>query len=264
MTTQTIDDQDLSHVKYVGNWVRGGSSGEYKGTVASSTRVNDSFTVSFKGNYYLRSFRTSISVYGTIDATSGGVVTSYALGEAQAAEVTSSAGAGDTFGQLFWASPTLVASEDRQLVVKMVKINPNNQSGEGTIWFDYFKVTGAPPPQKNVNIGAIVGGVVGVRTHPDRAIPNTKHNPMVSTDHSPVTPITPNNSKRGPSSFATTPVSPSTVEEATGGSTSNLTPSSPLSPTEPLQHRDSGMRDVHPISVLPDARVELPPVYSPI
>jgi hypothetical protein len=48
-----------------------------------------------------------------------------------------------------------------QLVVKMVKVNPNDQSGEGTVWFDYFNVTGAPSPQKKNNIGAIVGGVVG-------------------------------------------------------------------------------------------------------
>lgn len=54
MTTQTIDDQDGSHVKYVGNWIRGGTPGkEYEGTVASSTRVNDSFTVAFKGNLTL-------------------------------------------------------------------------------------------------------------------------------------------------------------------------------------------------------------------
>ena len=51
MTTQTIDDQDLSHVTYVGNWRRGGTPNKnYDGTVASSTTVNDSFTVAFKGN----------------------------------------------------------------------------------------------------------------------------------------------------------------------------------------------------------------------
>lgn len=43
----------------------------------------------------------------------------------------------------------------------MVQVNPNNQSDEGTIWFDYFSVTGAPPPPKKTNIGAVVGGVVG-------------------------------------------------------------------------------------------------------
>ena len=43
----------------------------------------------------------------------------------------------------------------------MVKVNSNDQSGEGTIWFDYFNVTGAPSPQKKTNVGAIVGGAVG-------------------------------------------------------------------------------------------------------
>ena len=61
----------------------------------------------------------------------------------------------------------------------MVKINPNPQQGEGTIWFDYFNVSGVPLPstsssspsssailpsaaQKNSNnVGAIVRGVVG-------------------------------------------------------------------------------------------------------
>jgi len=43
----------------------------------------------------------------------------------------------------------------------MVKVNLNDGPGEGTIWFDYFNVTGAPSPQKKTNIGAIVGGVVG-------------------------------------------------------------------------------------------------------
>ena len=52
---------------------------------------------------------TSISVYGTVDSTSGGVVTSYAVdgSSAYSAQVTSTAGSGDTYKQLFWASPTL-------------------------------------------------------------------------------------------------------------------------------------------------------------
>ena len=32
---------------------------------------------------------------------------------------------------------------------------------------------------------------------------------------------------------------------------------------EPLQHADSGLRDVDPASVLPSGRVELPPAYTP-
>jgi hypothetical protein len=61
MTTQIIDDQDHSHVTYVGNWVRGGSPGQY---VASSTTVNDSFTVAFKGNLTLFLKVDVISCFG--------------------------------------------------------------------------------------------------------------------------------------------------------------------------------------------------------
>lgn len=59
----------------------------------------------------------------------------------------------------------------------MSKINPNSQANEGTIWFDYFLATdptltstiGLLPtnsPQttssdKNLPVGAIVGGVIG-------------------------------------------------------------------------------------------------------
>ena len=121
MTTKTIDDQDLSQVTYAGHWVRGGSPNEHEGTVASSTTVNDYFTVAFKGNsrtsLYLRHLMlrplpgTSISVYGTVDLTSGGVVTSYSFDGAPAAQVTSRAGSGDTYNQLFWASPTLAVGD---------------------------------------------------------------------------------------------------------------------------------------------------------
>ena len=51
-----------------------------------------------------------------------------------------------------------------ELLVTMVKVNPESQPGEGTIWFDYFLVTD-PRIQsssiKSKNIGAIVGGVIG-------------------------------------------------------------------------------------------------------
>lgn len=65
MPTQLIDDQDHSHVTYVGNWIRGGTPGnEHEGTVASSTRVNDSFTVAFKGNLTLFLKVDVISCFG--------------------------------------------------------------------------------------------------------------------------------------------------------------------------------------------------------
>ena len=55
----------------------------------------------------------------------------------------------------------LLASE---LLVTMVKVNPESQPGEGTIWFDYFLATDPliqSSSTKSKNIGAIVGGVVG-------------------------------------------------------------------------------------------------------
>jgi hypothetical protein len=44
-----IDDQDFTKVTYKGSWVRGGIAAEYDSTIASSTVVGDSFTVSFQG-----------------------------------------------------------------------------------------------------------------------------------------------------------------------------------------------------------------------
>ena len=174
----------------------------------------------------------------------------------------------------------------------MVQVNPNpgNILGdhEGTIWFDYFSVTGAPSPPKKNNIGAIVGGVVGgitilillvllllfyrrrrpskdipvepcespcayqsypshsspVPAHSDHVVRDTKHHPMASTDQSPTTPLT--------------------MRETAGSSSSPYASGTPSPPAEPLQHSDSGRRDVDPISVLPNYQVELPPRYSPV
>ncbi|KAF8800921.1 hypothetical protein BYT27DRAFT_7216471 [Phlegmacium glaucopus] len=99
MSQTIIDDQDLTHVKYTGTWVRGGTLHEYNDTVSSSTQVNDFFTVSFTGN--------SITVFGTFDITSGGVLTNYSIDSASPAQATSAAGPGDTYMQQFWQSPTL-------------------------------------------------------------------------------------------------------------------------------------------------------------
>ena len=68
-----------------------------------------SHTLSFPG--------TLISVYGSLDSTSGGVVSSYALDGAAAAEATSRAVAGDNYNQLFWASPTLESAEDQYVFI---------------------------------------------------------------------------------------------------------------------------------------------------
>ena len=51
-----------------------------------------------------------------------------------------------------------------ELLVTMVKVNPDSQPGEGTIWFDYFLATDPriqSSSTKSKNIGAIVGGVIG-------------------------------------------------------------------------------------------------------
>ncbi|KAF8960751.1 hypothetical protein BDZ97DRAFT_1921837 [Flammula alnicola] len=156
MSKTIIDDQDLSRVKYTGTWARGGSSHEHDGTVASSTNVGDSFSVTFSGS--------SIAVYGTIDSTSGGVLANYSIDGAPSVQVSSQAGSGDTFNQQFWVSPTLALGK-HELIVDMAKINQDAGPGEGTIWFDYFVATDptihTDSGNKRTNIGAIVGGVVG-------------------------------------------------------------------------------------------------------
>jgi len=57
----------------------------------------------------------------------------------------------------------------------MVRVNPNPEAGEGTIWFDYFNITSVPLPtysptpspspaaehKKSKGIGPIIGEVVG-------------------------------------------------------------------------------------------------------
>lgn len=51
-----------------------------------------------------------------------------------------------------------------ELLVTMVKVNPESQPGEGTIWFDYFLATDPriqSSSTKSKHIGAIVGGVMG-------------------------------------------------------------------------------------------------------
>lgn len=124
-----------------------------------------------------------IGVYGTIDITSGGVLTNYSVDGASPAQVTSQAGSGDTFNQQFWNSPTLNEGDQyvtklglrmmffdmwtlfvSELLVTMVKANQESQPGEGTIWFDYFLATDPriqSSSTKSKNIGAIVGGVIG-------------------------------------------------------------------------------------------------------
>ncbi|KAF7782965.1 hypothetical protein Agabi119p4_2341 [Agaricus bisporus var. burnettii] len=126
-----IDDRD-TRVRFRGDWRIGGTPGDFNGTVSSSTRVGDSFVIPFYGQ--------SIVVYGTIDASSGGVVTNYSIDGAPPMQMSSQRGAVDTGKQQFWASPALNLSQ-HELTVTMVKVNHDIlEPDEGTIWFDYFTV----------------------------------------------------------------------------------------------------------------------------
>ena len=184
----------------------------------------------------------------------------------------------------------------------MVKVNPNDQSGpcEGTIWFDYFEITGAPWPQKKNNIGAIVGGVVGGvsilillvllllfyrRRRLSKDIPvnpcESPHTHQASISHASPVPthsdhVAPStkyhivtsidqspirpNIEVGLSSFMVAPTSPLLMEEVAGSSSPTVIPSSP---TTIMQHSDSGRRVVDPVSIVSSSVVELPPAYSP-
>lgn len=115
MSFNFIDDQDHTRVKYHGSWIQGGGPSEHQGTVASSTVEGDYFTVSFYGMpnlTFLLAYTLTlnnrignvISVFGTIDATSGGVITNYSIDGAAPAQITSQAGGGDTYDQQFWRS----------------------------------------------------------------------------------------------------------------------------------------------------------------
>ncbi|KAJ7100805.1 hypothetical protein B0H15DRAFT_461840 [Mycena belliarum] len=155
-----IDDRDKNSVSYTGTWVVGGSSHETDATVSSSLTVGDSFKVFFAG--------TSIGVYGTLDATSAGVQSAYTIDDGSPANVTvpeSSSGA-DRFKQLFWQSDAL-SNTTHTLTVTMRKVNgvPGGD-GEGTIWFDYFNVTGsadrAPGSRKKIDLAAIIAPVIVV------------------------------------------------------------------------------------------------------
>lgn len=55
-----VDDQD-PRVKYNGVWPVGGSPNEFKETVASSTRVGDSFVVPFYGVFQITLHGTTLT-----------------------------------------------------------------------------------------------------------------------------------------------------------------------------------------------------------
>ncbi|KAF7368311.1 Amidohydro-rel domain-containing protein [Mycena venus] len=130
MSFTIIDDRDPT-VTYTGTWAPGGTTHEHAGTVSSSVKVGNHFSVPFTG--------TAIAVYGTFDASSAGVKTSYAIDGGAATTVTSGSSPLDSFQQLFWQSEA-VPNGSHNLVVTMLAVN-NVGDGEGTVWFDYFNVT---------------------------------------------------------------------------------------------------------------------------
>ena len=184
----------------------------------------------------------------------------------------------------------------------MVQLNPNPEPNQGTIWFDYFEVTGAPYPQKKNNIGAIVGGVVGGisilillvllllfyrRRRLSKDIPinpceslhthqaSISHASLVSTHSDYVPPNTKHhimtsidqspimpNIEGGPSGFMVMPTSPLPMEEEAAGSSSSSI--IPPSPAELLQYSDGGQRVVNSVSIVTSSGVGLPPEYSSV
>ncbi|KAJ7836235.1 hypothetical protein B0H14DRAFT_3141808 [Mycena olivaceomarginata] len=155
-----IDDRDPS-VTYTGTWVPGGTTHEKDGTVSSSVKAGDHFSLPFTG--------TAIAVYGTFDASSAGVKTSYAIDGGSPITVTSSS-SGDSFQQLFWQSPAMPGGS-HQLVVTMVSVN-KAADGEGTVCLSKFVVHAAEcnclvttrlrcrSSNQETSHGALIGGVV--------------------------------------------------------------------------------------------------------
>ncbi|KAF7351878.1 Amidohydro-rel domain-containing protein [Mycena venus] len=146
MSFSLIDDRDPK-ITYTGTWNLGGTPNEYNGTVSSSIKVGNHFSVPFTG--------TAIGVYGTFDSSSAGVETSYEIDGGPTTTVTSRSSGKDSFQQLFWQSDP-VGTGPHTLVVTMVAVNTNFQAGEGTVWFDYFNSASSHAGL----IGGVVAGVV--------------------------------------------------------------------------------------------------------
>ncbi|KAJ7265130.1 hypothetical protein C8J57DRAFT_1622198 [Mycena rebaudengoi] len=149
-----IDDRDLK-ITYTGTWNLGGTPNEHNGTVSSSIKVGNHFSVPFSG--------TAIGVYGTFDSSSAGVKTSYEIDGGPTTTIDSPSSGKDSFQQLFWQSDS-VGPGPHTLVVSMVAVNSKAGGGEGTVWFDYFNVTHAPraepPSPRKTSHAALIGGVV--------------------------------------------------------------------------------------------------------
>ncbi|KAF8198771.1 hypothetical protein K438DRAFT_1966735 [Mycena galopus ATCC 62051] len=154
MTFSLIDDRDPK-ITYTGTWNLGGTPNEHNGTVSSSTKVGNHFSVPFTGS--------AIGVYGTFDSSSAGVETSYEIDGGPTTTVTSPSSGTDSYQKLFWQSDP-VGTGPHTLVVSMVAVNtgPGLGVGEGTVWFDYFNVThadSAQSPPKTTSHAALIGGV---------------------------------------------------------------------------------------------------------
>ena len=56
-----------------------------------------------------------------MDTTSGGVVTNYTVDGEPTAQVTSVAGLGDTYKQLFWSSPPLAVGNQYVFILRKIE-----------------------------------------------------------------------------------------------------------------------------------------------
>ncbi|KAJ6564050.1 hypothetical protein B0H19DRAFT_1374594 [Mycena capillaripes] len=307
MAFSIIDDRDPK-ITYTGTWNLGGTANEHNGTVSSSIKVGNHFSVPFTG--------TSIGVYGTFDSSSAGVKTSYEIDGGPTTTVTSPSSGQDSYQKLFWQSDP-VGTGPHTLVVTMVAVNKAAEAGEGTVWFDYFNVTHAgsasSAPPKKASHAALIGGVTGgavalilvagllllylrrKRKHKSllsgtsitplpapmsesgllaassgkrrpNPVPNT-HTPAESS-YGPSESATSQSQSHGPSSTANNTEYSSSFADLkrrqqqvvssheagiNGGNAHSV----------PIQHVDSGVRDLTP-AVAESGPAELPPVYTAI
>ncbi|KAJ7306973.1 hypothetical protein DFH08DRAFT_1088807 [Mycena albidolilacea] len=319
MNPTIIDDRDPKITYTPGTWNRSGTPNEYHGTVSSSINVGDHFSVPFNG--------TSISVYGTFNSSSAGVKTSYKIDGGPIITVPSDSSAKDRYQQLFWQSNPL-RTGPHTLLVAMVAVNDKAETGEGTVWFDYFKVTHAGSPPKKASHAALIGGVTAgavvliialgllflyLRRRKRKyestpSAPSTTPLPFPATMAESGPPLAASSGVRGrpnPSSGVPetadthTPAPPSygpsesaasqsqnhgLGTSSTADDTEHFTSIADLkrrqqqvvssynagrvnggnahAPTPPIQHVDSGMRELAPAAESASVPVELPPAYT--
>ncbi|KAJ7923484.1 hypothetical protein B0H13DRAFT_2402354 [Mycena leptocephala] len=97
--SKIVDDRDPT-ISYTGTWLTGGTLSENDNTVTFTWTAGSSFSLPFSG--------TNIAVYGTFDAMSAGVQTSYAIDGGDAAPFTFAAPQNNAhYKELFWQSNTL-------------------------------------------------------------------------------------------------------------------------------------------------------------